>query len=67
MPKMTTGLYHEKPIEINQALELRDEAKRAKTSAPQFYCVECGEWIRAHKAGENAAAHFEYFTKTAHC
>ena len=67
MPKMTTCLFREKPISIEDALSERDAARERKAAAPLFKCDECRKPVRAHKSGGLAQAHFEHLERNRSC
>jgi hypothetical protein len=48
-------------IGVDEALYLRDEARRQRKPYPPFRRRECGEFARPHKRGTtDQAAHFEH-------
>ena len=51
MPRMTIVGSGTEEIPIDEALRLRDAAKRRGGARPQFHCVKCGNPVRAHAAG----------------
>ncbi|HEY8331845.1 MAG TPA: hypothetical protein VIO83_11030 [Pseudomonas sp.] len=56
-------MYENETISIEEALDLRASAGKKL----DFSCIECGEALRAHRAGENIAAHFEHFQRNNSC
>ena len=66
MPKMTTCVLYGKRISIEEALRLRDLTRKYDMPSYDFRCDECGEPVRAHKAGPGAA-HFEHIVKNRNC
>jgi hypothetical protein len=66
MPKATTCLLNNETIGIEDALNLRDEAKRGGQRL-DFRCVSCRKCVRPHRDGGQAAAHFEYLERNAAC
>lgn len=67
MPKATTCLLNNETIGIEDALRLRDEAKRVGQPRPDFRCVDCQKAVRPHRDGGHAAAHFEHLERNAAC
>lgn len=57
---MTTCIFQEKEISIEEAIGLRDRAKARGGMAPFFTCIECSKTVRAHDAGHTPTAHFEH-------
>ncbi len=61
MPKAKDCKLYGELIGVEEALYLRDEAKRQRRTHPPFRCRECGEFVRPHKKGTtDQAAHFEH-------
>lgn len=56
-------IYKSETISIEEALELRANAGKRL----DFSCIECGQPLRAHRAGENIAAHFEHLQRNSSC
>jgi Zn finger protein HypA/HybF involved in hydrogenase expression len=56
-------VYENETISIEEALELRAISRKKL----EFSCIECGEALRAHRAGENIAAHFEHLQRNNSC
>ena len=68
VPKATDCKLYGELIGVDQALYLRDEARRRRERIPPFRCRECGEFVRPHKRGTTAqAAHFEHRESSAGC
>lgn len=67
MPKATTCLLNNQTIEIEDALRLRDEARRRKQPLPDFKCLECRKAVQPHRDGGHAAAHFEHHERNGAC
>lgn len=67
MTRMLTAKTGGKTIGIQDALMERDHARQRKVERPEFRCVECGELVRAHKAGGHASAHFEHLARNKAC
>jgi hypothetical protein len=61
VPKATDCKLYGELIGVEEALYLRDEARRQRMPYPPFRCRECGEFVRPHKKGTtDQAAHFEH-------
>ena len=56
-------IYQDTTISIAEALTLRNQHGKNLS----FSCIECGELLRAHRAGENIAAHFEHHQRNNSC
>jgi hypothetical protein len=67
MPKATDCILNKKSIGIEEALQLRDEAKRVGQLRPDFRCVDCGKAVRPHRDGGDGAAHFEHLERNPAC
>lgn len=67
MPKATSCLLNKKSIEVEEALELRDEAKRLGQPRPDFRCVDCQKAVRPHRSGGGGSAHFEHLERNPAC
>lgn len=67
MPKATSCLLNKKSIEVEEALDLRDEAKRLGQTRPDFRCVDCRKAVRPHRSGGSGAAHFEHLERNPAC
>jgi len=61
MKAATECLFEDQRISIELALEYRQIGRH------HFFCIECGQQVRAHRAGENSKAHFEHFKKNVEC
>lgn len=53
--------YEGRTITVEDALSIRDGSTRSNQIALEFLCIECGDPIKPHTAGENSAAHFEHY------
>ena len=62
MARMTSCMLTNSIISIDRAIDLKDAGQ-----APDFRCIECIEPVRPHRAGGNAAAHFEHLDRNAAC
>lgn len=68
MPKATTCELDGRIIGVEEAMQLRDEAKKRLRPYPQFHCRECGEDVKPHEEGTTGqAAHFEHWRKNLNC
>ena len=54
-------------VSVDDAIEMRDNAKKRKLDYPDFQCPECGKSVRPHCAGGNACAHFEHLSRNPNC
>jgi len=54
-------------LNVEDAISLRDAAKRNHEEAPVFTCVECGKTVRPHRAGTSDVAHFEHHARNPQC
>ena len=67
MPKMTVCVFGDKEIDIEMALDVRDQSRRLRGKL-DLKCVECNKPVRAHKESSNGmAAHFEHFERNPDC
>ena len=67
MPMATTCRVEGREVPVEDATELRDDAKRLGHSRPDFRCTDCGHAVRPHRGGGHAAAHFEHLERNANC
>lgn len=67
MPMLTRCTLDGKELDIEDALALRDDARRLGASRPDFSCVECLKAVRPHKAGRTGGAHFEHLERNKAC
>jgi rubredoxin len=67
MPRATSCTFNKAQIGVEEALRLHDQSKRDDLTRPDFRCSDCGEAVRPHKDGGNAAAHFEHIKRNAAC
>jgi hypothetical protein len=67
MPRMTKCFLDGKEISVHGALKLRDESRQRKRRVPDFVCDKCAKAVRPHKAGGEAAAHFEHLSRNPNC
>lgn len=67
MPKATKCKLNGRIIDVEEALQIRDEAQRSRPYPP-FSCRECNELVRPHKKGTTGqAAHFEHRESSLGC
>ena len=67
MPKATSCLLNSNTIGVEEALHLRDDAKRVGQTQPDFQCVDCRKAVRPHRDGGDGAAHFEHLERNPAC
>jgi hypothetical protein len=66
MPRATSCKLSGIEIGVEEALGKRQDGLRGR-DVPNFRCVHCGEAVRPHRDGGNAAAHFEHLRRNAAC
>ncbi len=54
-------------VSVENAIEMRDNARIRGLDYPDFRCPECGESVRPHCAGGGACAHFEHRARNPNC
>jgi hypothetical protein len=59
--------YNATTITIDDALRLRDAKSISKSENLAFTCLVCSQLLRAHRAGDNSAAHFEHRKQNPDC
>ncbi len=67
MVRSLTCLLDGTQLSIEEALRTREEANTRRRPRPDFRCVECGEPVRAERAGPNTDAHFEHRRRNDSC
>ena len=67
MPKMITANSESKIVPIETALLRREAARKNRTVMPKYLCIECGNPVRPHKAGQSNQAHFEHLKRNINC
>lgn len=67
MPRAVSCLFNQAEIGVEEALRLRNRVGREKISRVDFRCIECGEAVKAMKASDYGAAHFEHFERNPEC
>lgn len=67
MTRSTACLFNNQVISIDQALQLRREAKDQKKRIPSFVCIECGQLVDPHSEGIGSPAHFEHKKRNHMC
>jgi hypothetical protein len=61
MPKATTCNLAGQIIEIEEGLQLRDDAVENGGPYPEFRCCECGEFVQPQQEGTTGQrAHYEH-------
>lgn len=58
-------IYGGKNISVEDAIALRDTNPNLADAT--FKCVECGEYVRPHRGGGKARAHFEHLDRNPNC
>lgn len=66
MPGATTCRLEKREIDVADALERRDQARRAGHPPPDFRCIACGERVNPHRAGQGRA-HIEHRRRNSEC
>ena len=54
-------------VSMDDAIEMRDNARIRGLDYPDFRCPECGESVGPHCAGGSACAHFEHLSRNPNC
>ena len=54
-------------VSVDDAIEMRDNARSRGLDYPDFRCPECGASVRPHRAGSGACAHFEHLSRNPNC
>lgn len=67
MARATTCTLHNREIDIDEALRLRDQSQRNGGSYPDFHCVECDMPVRPHSESDYGEAHFEHWSRNPNC
>jgi len=67
MPLATTCRLNKREVDVDDAVELRDEAKRSRQPTLNFRCLDCDEPVRPHRGGGHASAHFEHLDRNPAC
>ena len=67
MPKSTTCLLNGRQIDIGEALDLRDSARKRQIEDPDFLCIECDKPVCPHKESSYGAPHFEHRSRNPDC
>ena len=67
MAKAMTCIMNQRELDVDQALALRDEARRSGQTTPHFECMECRKPVRPHRSGGHASAHFEHLERNSNC
>lgn len=67
MPKATVCVLAGAEVDVEEALQLRDAARNEGRPKLSFRCGICQESVKPHKAGGQAAAHFEHSVRNPEC
>ena len=67
MARSTICTFGDRKISVNDALEMRDDARSRGVNSPDLRCTECGDSVRPHNAGGGACAHFEHLSRNPNC
>ena len=57
MPLATTCRLNKREVDVDDAVELRDEAKRSRQPTLNFRCLDCDEPVRPHRGGGLSLIH----------
>jgi hypothetical protein len=60
MARATTCELDGQLIEVDEALQRRDQARATGQQCPEFRCEECGEPVRPHRESGHGGAHMEH-------
>lgn len=67
MPRVTTALYKGRDLHVDEALPIRDAARRRGDQGRLlFQCRECGRQVYVTKGSSVGSAHFEHFPDPGH-
>jgi hypothetical protein len=67
MARATTCIFNGKLISVAKAISIKETAPVRERKFLGFECLECGMPVNPHRAGGNAAAHFEHFDRNPNC
>jgi len=67
MPRSVQCLANGIRVLIDDALRLRDNARKTGQPVPDWRCVECRRPVRPYKASPYGAAHFEHWKRNPNC
>lgn len=68
MPRATECMLNGKLLDINEAIDHRDNATvRPSKTKLDFRCIECGAPVRPHKEGKYSGAHLEHERRNPNC
>lgn len=67
MPRAVTCMIDNKEVSVEQALRLRDDPERKRTTRLNFQCIDCGKQVKPHKEGKASGAHFEHHRRNPNC
>jgi hypothetical protein len=64
MATMTTCILNGRSIDIDEAIDIKDNGSAA---ALNFLCTECNQPVRPFRSGGHVAAHFEHLQRNPDC
>ncbi len=64
---MTTCNMNGSVINIDEALNLRNQADDRGMDGEEYFCINCDQPVRAHASGGKAGAHFEHLERNPSC
>ena len=67
MPRATTCQLDDQRIDVTEALNLRDLARKLRNKPPDFRCLQCDGPVLPHKESRYGAAHFEHRKRNPSC
>ena len=67
MARATSCELNGHTIDVDQALELKEQAQTSSQPQPDFRCGECHDPVRPHNARTQGAAHFEHHERNPSC
>ena len=67
MPRAEECLINGILVGIDDAIILRDNARKVGQADPDCRCVECGRSVRPHRASDYGAGHFEHLERNPNC
>lgn len=67
MSRATTCELNGQIIDVDEALNLREQALTSGLLPPDFRCGECGEPVKPHREGGHGGAHIEHRSRNPTC
>lgn len=67
MPRAVFCMLDNKEVSVEEALRLRDDPERKRTTLLDFRCSDCAKPVRPHKGGRTISAHFEHGERNPNC